>query len=261
MAVELDDIVGARKLLSPVADGSGVRCVLFDFDGPICQLFPDDSSRPLADEVRKVMADFGVVDVLIGEERTGKDPHLLLRAARRVRGAARGDLVRALEKCVTSGELKAVRRPAPLTPKADVLIRQLAGQGLLLAVVTNNSRIAADSYLRIRGLRRYFKVIHGRTTDLDLMKPHPDTLFRALGDLGVPPTNAVMIGDTPTDVEAARSAGVRFIGYGRNELKRTRLRNADADIVLGEYAPLLDQAGERSAGGPGDRLVDETACR
>ena len=46
MAVDLDGVTSVRNLLA------GARCVLFDFDGPICRLFPDGSSKPVADQLR-----------------------------------------------------------------------------------------------------------------------------------------------------------------------------------------------------------------
>ncbi|WP_308402447.1 HAD-IA family hydrolase [Streptomyces sp. AC550_RSS872] len=226
--------------------------MLFDFDGPICRLFPRGSSRPLAEELRRLVAAFGLEDALTGAERTGKDPHLVLRAVHQAAARADvrrgfedvdfGQLVGALEAAVTEGELTAVRVAWP-TPNADEFIGRLAERGLCLAVVTNNSPHAAGCYLRERGLEGHFKAIHGRTADPGLMKPHPDVVRRALESLGLPPQDAVMIGDTPTDLEAATEAGVGFIGYGRNEAKRKLLRDAGAKVVLGAYAPLIEGMG------------------
>ncbi|KUM72254.1 hydrolase [Streptomyces curacoi] len=230
--------------------------VLFDFDGPVCRLFPRDSSRPLADELRRLVTAFGLDDVLTGDERTGKDPHLVLRAVHRAaaRSAVRrrfadvdfARLVGVLEATVTEGELAAVRVAWP-TPDADAFIGSLADRGLSLAVVTNNSPRAVERYLGERGLEGRFKAIHGRTADPGLMKPHPDVVRRALAGLGLPPQDAVMIGDTPTDLEAALEAGVGFIGYGRNEAKRKLLRDAGAKVVLGAYAPLTEGTGGLNA--------------
>lgn len=240
--------------------------VLFDFDGPICRLFPRDSSMPVAEELRDLVTRCGLADLLTGRLRSDKDPHLVLRAVRRAAGPRltadpylRGLLSR-LEERVTAGEVAAARVAWP-TPDADALIRSLAGERLRLAVVTNNSPRAADGYLRAHGLRGHFHAVHGRTADPDLMKPHPDVVHRALSDLRLRPQNAVMIGDTSADVEAAGRAGVPFIGYGRNELKRARLREAGASVVLGAYASLLDVAGERGAHDAAAHFVGEAARR
>ncbi len=44
-------------------------------------------------------------------------------------------------------------------------------------------------------------------------KPAPDMVLAACELLGVAPTEAVMVGDSSYDRDAARAAGVRFIGF------------------------------------------------
>ncbi len=50
------------------------------------------------------------------------------------------------------------------------------------------------------------------SADADHSKPAPDIIEAALEKLGVPPEHAVMIGDTPYDVEAAARAKIGLIG-------------------------------------------------
>ncbi|MEU9186802.1 HAD family hydrolase [Streptomyces sp. NPDC048484] len=241
-ARDVRDVRGARRLLA------NARCVLFDFDGPICRLFPEDRSREVARKLRETTDEFGAGDVLTAEERTDKDPHVVLRAVHRAgRGRDMPGLLEELEKLVVAGEVEATHTAWP-TPDADGLIDVLSKRRTRMAVVTNNSPLAAQAYLDRAGLLHHFTAIEGRTTDPARMKPDPDVVFRALGSLGLGPEDAVMIGDTGTDVEAAEQAGVSFIGYGRNPEKRGRLRDAGARVVLGSYAPLLQQG--REGGSP-----------
>lgn len=233
MAVELGEAMDARAVFS------GIRGVLFDFDGPICRLFPDGSSLPVADELRELVARAGIKGLLTDQERLDKDPHLVLRAVHRARPAHQG-LADALEQRVSKRELDAARTALP-TPGAAELIRRLSDRGFLLGVVTNNSARAASHYLESQGLRACFDVVHGRTREVDLMKPHPDVVLRALRSLGLRHEDAVMIGDSPADVDAASSAGIRFVGFGRNHRKETKLRGAGAKVVLSSYALLLDE--------------------
>ena len=48
--------------------------------------------------------------------------------------------------------------------------------------------------------------------DADRSKPHPDIFEAALAATGARPEEAIAIGDSPWDAEAARRAGVRTIG-------------------------------------------------
>jgi phosphoglycolate phosphatase-like HAD superfamily hydrolase len=54
-----------------------------------------------------------------------------------------------------------------------------------------------------------------------------------------------MIGDTPSDFEAATAAGIAFLGYGRNERKAKVLREAGAVAVVSSLEPLLGVLRER----------------
>lgn len=49
--------------------------------------------------------------------------------------------------------------------------------------------------------------------DADESKPAPDIIEAALERAGARPANAIMIGDTPYDIAAARQAGVRVIAF------------------------------------------------
>ena len=53
--------------------------------------------------------------------------------------------------------------------------------------------------------------------DADSAKPDPDTLQAALDKVGVSADNAVTVGDTVWDGQAAATAGVRFIGLRSGE--------------------------------------------
>ncbi|MEV6169055.1 HAD family hydrolase [Streptomyces sp. NPDC051954] len=234
MSAEVDEASEVRSLLD------GVRGVLFDFDGPVCLLFPDGSSRSVADEVRTLVSEAGADGLLTPAEKQDKDPHAVLRAVHR-EGADDKDLVGTLEEKVTEGELEAARRKPDLTQDVDRLIRQLDGRGVGLAVVTNNSAEAASYYLKSQDLRDCFTAVHGRTRDIDRMKPDPDVVNRALDSLGLCSHEALMIGDSRADVEAAEKAGVLFVGYGRNHRKEADLRRAGAKWVLSSYARLLDE--------------------
>ncbi|MEU3254499.1 HAD-IA family hydrolase [Streptomyces sp. NPDC006997] len=229
----------ARELLD------GAAGVLFDFDGPLCRLFPEGASAPLADEVRNLADKFGLGGVLDDSERVSIDPHVVLRAVHRARHE--WDVTEPLaliEAAVTAGELAAARSAWP-TPRADALVARLARRGARLAVVTNNAPGAAAAYLDGMGLLGRFDTVQGRTADPGLMKPHPDVLHRALRDLALAPADAVMVGDTGTDAAAARSAGVPFVGYGRDKHKVSGLRAAGADVVVTSYEPLVEPLSSR----------------
>jgi phosphoglycolate phosphatase len=102
-------------------------------------------------------------------------------------------------------------------------LSRLAGEGYLLAVATGKSRRGLDYALETCGLGGLFHAT--RTADEAFSKPHPQMLLDVLGELGVRPGDAVMIGDTTYDLEMARSARTAGLGvlsgsHGREDLER-----------------------------------------
>jgi phosphoglycolate phosphatase-like HAD superfamily hydrolase len=214
------DLIGAAK------------CVLFDFDGPVCHLFRDRPTPAIAARLREA--------VLAGVSGGGAawlpetdDPMEILRAAFEQPVAVESGLARDIERALTVEEVRAAPGAFP-TAYADTLLHTLSATGRQLAVTTNNSRQAVERYLETRTTGPLFAGrIHGRGTGGPLrLKPDPYCLLRALESTGTPPQEALMIGDAPRDLEAARAAGVAFLGYARNERKAEQLRAAGAEFTV-----------------------------
>ncbi|WP_323135476.1 HAD family hydrolase [Streptomyces beihaiensis] len=221
----------------------GARHVLFDFDGPICRLFAGRPAHTIAREQVEWLDAQGLGDVLTEKERGDDDPHAALRSLGLQRPDS--DLVEEMERRLSEQELWAVRSAWP-TEHADPLIRTWAAVGVRLAVTTNNSPRAVRRYLSDRDLSGCFEPhIYGRTADLTRLKPDPYCLHRALNALGAAPAGALMIGDTATDLLAARAADVPFLGYARNERKAGLLRAAGAEAVVSSLEPVLDLVRKR----------------
>jgi phosphoglycolate phosphatase-like HAD superfamily hydrolase len=97
-------------------------------------------------------------------------------------------------------------------PKVRELVELMQERGLLLVVASSAAPDKADRLLEIAGVR---DVIDDAATsaDADRSKPHPDILFAALAKRDIPAEEAIMLGDTPYDIEAAKRAGVRAVAF------------------------------------------------
>ncbi|WP_234367437.1 MULTISPECIES: HAD family hydrolase [Streptomyces] len=216
---------------------ASVRFVLWDFDGPICRLFARHRAERVAADLVGWLERQGPRELLTDAERVSPDPQVVLRAVGR-RSPDSG-LVAGLEEQLTQQELRAAASALP-TAYADPLIRTWTAVGARLAVTTDNSPQAAGAYLEARGLTRCFAThLYGRTRQLDHLKPHPQCLIRALDAMGATASTALMIGDSGSDVAAAREAGVPFLGYACAESREERLRAAGAEHVVRSLEPLL----------------------
>jgi phosphoglycolate phosphatase len=121
----------------------------------------------------------------------------------------------------------------------------MRGMGLTLACVTNKPQSFSDALLERTGLARYFELVLGGDA-LPRKKPDPMPLIHACERMGVPVSEAVMIGDSVNDALAARAAGmpVFIVPYGYNEGHDVHSLDVDAIVdSLDHASSLLRRAG------------------
>lgn len=95
---------------------------------------------------------------------------------------------------------------------ARVLVDRLRSRGLTCAVVTSSAAADAADLLRETGAADLMEHVIS-ADDADKSKPDPDLVEVALERVSVSADEAILIGDTPYDVEAARRAGVAVIAF------------------------------------------------
>jgi HAD superfamily hydrolase (TIGR01509 family) len=96
-------------------------------------------------------------------------------------------------------------------PRVEALLQTLRSRGLRLAVASSAASDELHALLDVAKAGPYLD----EETDADAAehsKPDPDIVQAALRKLRLPASQCVMVGDTPYDAEAARRAGVAFIG-------------------------------------------------
>src|SRR4051794_32857901 len=95
-------------------------------------------------------------------------------------------------------------------PGARALITRLRDEGLKLIIA---SSAKADELEQLLDIANVGELLPERTSAEDAAhsKPDPDIVQIAVERLGLPASQAVMIGDTPYDLQAAHKAGVRMI--------------------------------------------------
>lgn len=110
-------------------------------------------------------------------------------------------------------------------------------KGIPLACITNKPRGFSETLLENFGLLKYFNTVIGGDSTAH-RKPHPAPLLKAAEECGIEVKNALMIGDSRHDVEAARNAGcsVVCVTYGYNHGEDIRL--AEPDGVVGSFTEI-----------------------
>ncbi|MFG2528133.1 HAD family hydrolase [Streptomyces sp. NPDC048516] len=224
--------MGSNKLAEIAGATNGV---LFDFDGPICDVFAGRPAPGVARELTEVGTRH---DAMLGGKAHGvDDPMEILRLA----DQGGEPVIRAIEESLTKAEVSAVKVAGPPVPGAVAALEAAHSSGRKVAIVSNNSTACVRAFLMQHGLRYLVHEVIGRAAYRpDLMKPDPHSLLLVAAQLRVHPHNCTLIGDSVTDVEAARAAGAMSIGFANKSHKGIALTEAGADAVVTDMTTVAD---------------------
>jgi HAD superfamily hydrolase (TIGR01549 family) len=220
--VELRSIIGRTRHL------------LLDFDGPICAIFAGLPAPAVAARLRELLGADGqpLPDAVAGED----DPIEVLRFT----SGLGLDTAARVEARLRDAERAATQTATP-TPYAREVILACHQTNRRVAVISNNSQAAVETYLRAHHLVEHVDVIVGRTEpDPRLLKPHPHLVLRALDAISGDPAMSSFVGDSTSDVQSAKAAGTHSVGYANKPGKFQRLQRAGAAAVVTSMAELHD---------------------
>lgn len=120
---------------------------------------------------------------------------------------------------------------------ADTLVKNLSGQGYLLAVASSSKRPKIENNLKNLGISQCFHtVVSGM--ELARPKPYPDIFLTAAEILGVKPSECIVIEDSANGVRAARAAGMACAGFLNPNSGNQDL--SEADYLFEDFTSIDD---------------------
>jgi phosphoglycolate phosphatase len=123
-------------------------------------------------------------------------------------------------------------------------LTRLKRMGIHLACVTNKHSHFSQSLLELLGIADFFDAVASGDQFIN-NKPDPEPLLKTAKRLGVEPSRALMVGDSPADAESARRAGFMLacVPYGYHGGKGVAVLKPDVIIEsLAELPDLIDAA-------------------
>ena len=124
-------------------------------------------------------------------------------------------------------------------PQARELLQRLRDDGYTLVVATSASKDDMDALLEQAGIQDLIEE-KASSSDAEESKPDPDIVQAALKSADAKPAEALMLGDTPYDVQASGRAGVRCValrcgGWGDADLGEAVAVYDDPADLLARY--------------------------
>lgn len=202
------------------------EAVLFDFDGPLCDVFAGLPAPQVAEDLSRLAAEH---DPELCAKLAGiSDPLEVLRLTYNSDRSLSGRV----EEALIAAEIEAVQVAGDPTEGGVEAMAAARRSGRSITVVTNNSPDCVRSFFDLHGLSYLVDAVIGRIPYRpDLMKPDPYAVLRAAEVLDVLPATCVLIGDSLTDIQAAHAAGGAAIGYANKPGKRDAFAEAGAEAI------------------------------
>jgi phosphoglycolate phosphatase len=206
--------------------------VLLDFDGPVTLFLPPPAGAAAADTARHALHKAGVVP---GPAIASTEDHL---AVLRWVNAHAAYALPVVERACDEAEARAAVDCLP-TPGAHEF---LASTDKNVVIVSNNTESAIRTYLERWNINQLVFGVVGRPPHHpELMKPATHTVEQALALVGAQPRDAVLVGDSVSDIEVALATGVRPIGYAKTPRRGSELHAAGADTLITSMLDLIEQ--------------------
>jgi 2-phosphoglycolate phosphatase len=233
MESRLAPVAGVGRSEDRRSADAAIRLVIFDFDGVLA-----DTVEDIADSANTVRATYRLPSLPVE------------RVCAAIRGGAEGIMrsllpddyqseLPAAASLFTAEYAKCYQVHTHLYPGVAKTLADLQADGLVMAVATNKVEAVTRDLTRILGIERCFAMVVGPES-VSHRKPDPETLEVILKHLGVSPGEALMVGDTTTDIEAGRAAHVAtcavLYGYGSRE----EIEGAKPDHFLESFEGLPD---------------------
>jgi phosphoglycolate phosphatase-like HAD superfamily hydrolase len=180
---------------------------------------------------------FDVPDAFRDISVAGRTDSWILAGAAAAHAVPPADLARFHDVYLTH-LIREIERPGPrkgVMPGVPALLDALAGHSdVHLALLTGNYEAAARVKLEHFDLWRYFPcgAFGDDAPDRNALLPRALARVRASGGPGVPPSQAVVVGDTPHDVACAAASGARSIAVATGGYDEEALRATGADVVF-----------------------------
>ncbi len=212
-----------------------IKAAIFDVDGTLV-----DSNMLHVEAWREAFGHYGKAlsaDELHAQIGKGGDQLMPVFLSRRELEQFGADLERLRAEIFTRDYLPGV---APF-PGARALFERLRHDGTRIVLASSAKETEVERHQKTLGIAELVDAVTD-ADDVDRSKPFPDIFQAALARLdGVAPDEAIVIGDSPYDAQAATKAGLKMIGVLSGGFAEETLRESGAIAIYRDIADLLER--------------------
>jgi len=214
-----------------------IKACIFDLDGTLL-----DTLRTIAHFGNKALKNFGIEEIPVEDYKilVGNGSKVLIKRMLKARGESEERYPEIHKWYMNEYESDFMY----LTKAYDGIIpmlEKLKELGIKTAILSNKDDSTVKKVTEELLPEGIVDVCLGARQDKPL-KPEPDSVFEIVEELGVARGECLYIGDTATDIETAKNAGICSVGVLWGFRSEEELRAAGADIIVSSPSEIVDAA-------------------
>ncbi len=207
------------------------KLLIFDLDGTLV-----DSRLDVANAIRHALVQLGQAP-LPHEEIYRFVGNGIQRSIERILGTQASDLVEQAVQLYRQHYGQHLLDHTVLYPHVEETLD--AFRHKKKAIISNKRQEPTVAILEGLGISHHFNMILGGD-QVEEKKPAPEAVLRAVNQLAVAPRDAIMIGDSPDDIQAGQAAGLITCGVTYGFHPRERLLAEKPDYLIDSLKQLRD---------------------
>lgn len=214
--------------------------IVFDLDGTLVDTAPD-----LLDSLNHCLGAGGIphTDTAGFHQYVGHGGRVMIERAyaaqRKMLAVEEHDRLLALFLDHYGANIPGKSCPYPGVPAA---LARFESAGFKLAICTNKTEAFSRKLIGALGMTHHFGAICGADT-FAFRKPDPRHLLETIAKAGGDPDRAVMVGDSRTDIDTAKAAGIPVVAVDFGYTDR-HVREFEPSVIISHFDDLtLDLAG------------------
>ncbi len=208
-----------------------IRAVVFDLDGTIVKFNID--YRAIRAEVRSFLIKEGMPASVLSLNESIFEMLKKTEIFMKNNGKTTAKIEEVRRKALAIAEKHEMEaaKTTSLQPGITEVLKTLRDMGLKIGICTVNSQKSVDYILKKFGIGKFFDAVTSRDA-VKNVKPNTEHLETTLKALGVNPKEALIVGDSPTDMKCTKELGAIAAALPTGISTQKELAEAGANYIV-----------------------------
>ena len=203
-----------------------IRLLIFDYDGTL-----GDTRANIVLTMTQTLKSLGYP--VAGENEIASTIGLPLEEGfrRLIPGISEMDTLECAKTYREIFEINRKQLVPKLFPHVKETLEALFERGIGMTIASSRQSRSLNGFLNDMEIAGFISYVVGADS-VTMAKPHPEPVLKTLAAMGVPPEEALVVGDMPVDILMGKRAGTMTCGVIYGNSSRKELEEAGADHII-----------------------------